>query len=407
MMSGSGDSLFRNHRFLRLWAGQGISFVGDFVSTVALVILVVEISGSASAVGGLLVARLVPTLASPAVGVLADRLDRRAILVASDLARAVLILGAIFTRDLLVLYALVFLMGVARTFFNPTIRAAFPSVVGEGDLTRANSLIGGTFSASITIGPAVGGLLVASVGVEAAFVLDAATYLVSAAFLSRIPLPRPQREESEGFGQELRLGLRYLAGARVPLAIVVGAFLTILAINITIPAEVFLAKATFGAGDAGYGLLVGLLGGGMVLGSALMALLGDRAALLPLYFLSVFVGALALAGTGLAPVFVLALTALTVEGIATGVDNVATDTILQERVPEAFLGRVFSLRFLSYSAGEAIAYLAGGLIVDAFGPRSTYLLAGAATAAAGLVVLLILLAAPDRQPARAKFEADE
>ena len=407
MMSGSGDSLFRNHRFLRLWAGQGISFVGDFVSTVALVILVVEISGSASAVGGLLVARLVPTLASPAVGVLADRLDRRAILVASDLTRAVLILGAIFTRDLLVLYALVFLMGVARTFFNPTIRAAFPSVVGEGDLTRANSLIGGTFSASITIGPAVGGLLVASVGVEAAFVLDAATYLVSAAFLSRIPLPRPQREESEGFGQELRLGLRYLAGARVPLAIVVGAFLTILAINITIPAEVFLAKATFGAGDAGYGLLVGLLGGGMVLGSALMALLGDRAALLPLYFLSVFVGALALAGTGLAPVFVLALTALTVEGIATGVDNVATDTILQERVPEAFLGRVFSLRFLSYSAGEAIAYLAGGLIVDAFGPRSTYLLAGAATAAAGLVVLLILLAAPDRQPARAKFEADE
>jgi MFS family permease len=406
-MNGSGDSLLRNGRFMRLWIGQGISFVGDFVSTVALVILVVDLSGSASAVGGLLVARLIPTLASPLVGVLADRLDRRVILVASDLARAVLILAAVFTRDLLVLYALVFLMGVARTFFNPTIRAAFPSVVGEGDLIRANSLIGGTFSASITIGPALGGLLVASVGVEAAFVMDAATYLVSAALLSRIALPRPQGGDGEGFGQELRTGLRYLAGARVPLAIVVGAFLTILAINITIPAEVFLAKETFGAGDAGYGLLVGLFGGGMVLGSALMAALGDRAGLLPLYFLSIFVGAFALAGTGLAPVFVLALTALTVEGIATGIDNVATDTILQKRVPEAFLGRVFALRFLSYSAGEALAYLAGGLIVDSIGPASTYVLAGATTAAAGLIVLLILVVAPDRRHSQTTSEADD
>jgi len=391
-----GDTLLRNVRFLRLWIGQGISFVGDFVSTVALVILVVDLSESASAVGGLLVARLVPTLASPLVGVLADRLDRRAILIASDLARAILILAAVFARDLLVLYVLVFLMGLARTFFNPTIRAAFPSVVGEGDLTRANSLVGGTFSASIVIGPALGGLLVASLGVEAAFVLDAATYLVSAVLLSRISLPREQTGDGEGFGRELMAGLSYLAGARVPLAIVVGAFLTILAINITIPAEVFLAKETFGAGDAGYGLLVSLWGVGMVMGSACMAVLGDRVRLIPLYFSSVFVGALALAGTGLAPVFVLALTALTIEGIATGVDNVATDTILQKRVPDAFLGRVFALRFLSYSAGEAIAYSAGGLLVDAVGPRSTYLFAGIATAAAGLVVLLLLAVGSDK-----------
>src|SRR3712207_2171231 len=96
----------------------------------------------------------------------------------------------VFTRDLVVLYVLVFLMGLARTFFNPTIRAAFPSVVGEGDLTRANSLISGTFSVSIMAGPALGGLLVATVGVDAAFLLDALTYLISAAFLSRIPLPR-------------------------------------------------------------------------------------------------------------------------------------------------------------------------------------------------------------------------
>jgi MFS family permease len=390
-----GGSLLRNGRFMRLWVGQGISFVGDFVSTVALVILVVDLSGSASAVGGLLVARLVPTLASPLVGVLADRLDRRVILVASDLARAVLILAAVFTRDLVGLYVLVFLMGLARTFFNPTIRAAFPSVVGEGDLTRANALISGTFSVSYAVGPALGGLLVAATSVNAAFVLDAATYLISAAFLYLIPLPAPQTEEGAGFFEELRAGLSYLAGARIPLGIVIGAFLTILTVNATVPAEVFLAKYIFDAGDAGYGLLVSVWGGGMVLGSALIGVLSDKIALMPVYFLGIFVGALALAGTGLAPNFALALGALAVAGASNGIDNVTTDTILQKRVPEGFLGRVFAVRFLTYSVGEALAYPAGGLLVDALGPRSTYLLAGAATAAAG-VLILIIVAAPAR-----------
>jgi len=391
----TGGSLLRNGRFMRLWVGQGISFVGDFVSTVALVILVVDLSDSASAVGGLLVARLIPTLASPLVGVLADRLDRRAILVASDLARAALILAAVFTRDLVGLYVLVFLMGLARTFFNPTIRAAFPSVVGEGDLTRANALISGTFSVSYAVGPALGGLLVAATSVNAAFVLDAATYLISAAFLYLIPLPAPQTVEGAGFFEELRAGLAYLAGARVPLGIVIGAFLTILTVNATVPAEVFLAKYIFDAGDAGYGLLVSVWGGGMVLGSALIGVLSDRIALMPVYFLGIFVGALALAGTGLAPNFALALGALAVAGASNGIDNVTTDTILQKRVPEAFLGRVFAVRFLTYSVGEALAYPAGGLFVDALGPRSTYLLAGAATAAAG-VLILIIVAAPAR-----------
>jgi MFS family permease len=402
-MDSTNDSLLRNARFLRLWIGQGISFVGDAVSMVALVVLVVEITGSASAVGGALVARLLPTIASPLAGVLADRVDRRVVLVAGDLARAVLVLGLVFARDLATIYVLVFLMGLARTVFNPTVRAAFPSAVGGGDLTRANALIAGTFSTSIMVGPALGGLLVASIGVDAAFLADAVTYLISAILLSTVPLPHPRRESEEqaGFVRDLRSGFGYLLGASVPLAIVVGAFLTILTINATVPAEVFLAKETFGTGDAGYGLLVSLWGGGMVLGSAMMAVLGARINLVLLYFLSIFVGASALVGTGLAPVFVLALGALTVEGAATGIDNVATDTILQERVPDAFLGRVFSIRFLGYSVGEALAYPAGGLLVDAVGPRSTYIFAGIATAAASLLVLLAMIAIPTKGRAQA------
>src|SRR5215204_3230451 len=150
-MDSTNDSLLKNARFLRLWIGQGISFVGDAVSMVALVVLVVQITGSASAVGGALVARLLPTTASPLAGVLADHVDRRVVLVASDLAT---------------IYILFILVGLARTVFNPTVRAAFPSVVGRGDLTRANALISGTFSVSETAGPALGGLLVATVGID-------------------------------------------------------------------------------------------------------------------------------------------------------------------------------------------------------------------------------------------------
>src|SRR5918998_775632 len=395
-MDSTNDSLLRNVRFLRLWIGQGASFVGDAVSMVALVVLVVEITGSASAVGGALVARLLPTVASPLAGVLADRVDRRVVLVASDLARAVLVLGLVFARDLATIYVLVFLMGLARAFFNPTVRAAFPSVVGGGDLTRANALISGTFSVSETVGPALGGLLVATVGLDAAFILDAVTYLISAVLLSLTPLARPQRKDGNaGFGEDLKAGFAYLAGARVPLAIVIGAFLTVLTINITIPAEVFLAKETFEAGNAGYGLLVGLYGGGMILGSALIATFGDRIRLLPFYFFGILISALALVGAGLSPAFIFALGALVVAGAANGIDNVTTDTILQKRVPDAFLGRVFSVRFLGFSAGEVLAYPLGGAIVDASGARFTYLLAGAATAAAGLAILVCLVVASD------------
>lgn len=392
-----GSPLLQNRNFVYLWAGQGASFVGDFVSTVALVVLVAELSGSASAVGGVLLARLLPTLASPFCGVLADRFDRRTVLVLCDLLRAALVVGVIFAESLLVVYALVFLMGAARTLFNPTIRAAFPGVVGDGDLTRANSLIGGTFSFSVMAGPALGGVLVASVGVEAAFALDAGTYLFSALLLSRVGFAEPKRTGGEPFMRELRSGLAFLAGHRVPLAIVAGAFLTIVTANATIPAEIFLARETFGAGNVGYGLLAASWGGGMVVGSALVAVLGARFRLVPLYVLSIFATSVAFAGVAFAPTFVLALAAVAIAGCANGVDNVSTDTVLQERVPDALLGRVFSVRFMAFSAGEALAFPVGGLIVDAAGARTTYLLAGIATAAAGLLVVAILAAGAARR----------
>ena len=132
----------------------------------------------------------------------------------------------------------------------------------------------------------------------------------------------------------------------------------------------------------------------MILGSALIAALGDRVRLLPLYFLGIYISVLALVATGLSPTFVIALVALLVAGFANGIDNVTTDTILQKTVPDVFLGRVFAVRFLGFSVGEVLAYPLGGLIMDATSPRATYLLAGAATAVAGMLVLVLVIVAP-------------
>src|SRR5215218_5664023 len=132
-VSNTQNTLLGNVRFMQLWAGQTISFVGDAVSMVALVILVVQLTGSASAVGGALVAHLLPTLASPLFGVLADRFDRRVVLIVSDLVRATLVLGLVFVRDLVLIYGLIFLMGFART--SSTLRSGQPSQAWWGKET--------------------------------------------------------------------------------------------------------------------------------------------------------------------------------------------------------------------------------------------------------------------------------
>jgi len=387
------ESLLRNRGFVRLWTGQAISFLGDAISMVALVVLAAELGGRASAVGGILVARLLPTLAGPFVGVLADRLDRKAILVGSDLARAALTFGIIFTRDLFALYVMVFLLGLAKTFFNPTIRAAFPGVVAGGNLTRANSIISGTFSASISVGPALGGVLIATAGLDVAFALDAISFLVSALFLAMVPFSRPSREGAASFFGEFRSGLGYLALSRIPLAVVIGASLIVFTTDLTTPAEIFLARH-FGAGTEGYGVLVSLYGVGMVAGSGLMAAVAERVRLIPVYLSALLGYAVALCGAGLSPTFPLVLAAITLAGLSNGVDNVTCDTILQTSVPENFLGRVFSVRFLGFGIGEAVAYPLGGLLTDATGPSHTYLIAGIATAFALAATIVLLSLSP-------------
>jgi predicted MFS family arabinose efflux permease len=182
--------LRRNRDFRRLFSAGIISLGGDWFLTVALFDLALEVQGSAVAVALVIIAQEIPFfLLSPLGGILADRLDRRHLMIACDLARAVICLCFLFARSsetfwlIFVLLPLLSAFGVA---FDPAVQAAAPNLVEPDDLPAANSLLGSAWGTMLAVGAALGGVVVATLGNDAAFVIDAASFVLSAALLWRI-----------------------------------------------------------------------------------------------------------------------------------------------------------------------------------------------------------------------------
>src|SRR5688500_4078186 len=200
------DLLRRNRSFRLLWLGQVVSQMGDWFNTIALYTIILNLTGSGRDVGLLLVARFVPSfLFGPISGVVADRFSRQRIMIISDLLRALVVLGFLFVRradQLWIIYVLtVFQLGLS-TFFEPAKTAAIPSLVEERELVAANAISSVTWSAMLTIGAAIGGVTTGWFGTDVAFILDAATYLLSAALIASIRVPKRKKRER----QKLSLG---------------------------------------------------------------------------------------------------------------------------------------------------------------------------------------------------------
>ncbi len=180
--------------------------MGDWFNTIALYTIILQLTGSGRDVGLLLVARFVPSfLFGPISGVVADRFSRQKIMIVSDLLRAVVVLGFLFVRradQLWIIYVLTVLQLGLSTFFEPAKTAAIPSIVEDRELVAANAISSVTWSAMLTIGAAIGGIITDAFGTDVAFVLDAATYLLSAALIASIRVPKRKKRER----QKLSLG---------------------------------------------------------------------------------------------------------------------------------------------------------------------------------------------------------
>ncbi|MBA3513398.1 MAG: MFS transporter, partial [Pyrinomonadaceae bacterium] len=213
------ELLRNNHAFRQLWLGQVVSQMGDWFNTIAIYTIILNLTGSGRDVGLLLVARFLPSFVfGPLSGVLADRFSRRSIMIVSDLLRAVVVLGFLLVRradQLWIVYVLTVLQLAFSTFFEPAKTAAIPSIVADRELVAANAISSVTWSAMLTLGAAIGGLTTGWLGTDVAFVLDSLTYLLSAALIASVRLPRRPRREKGRLTIGRALGVtETIAGAR-------------------------------------------------------------------------------------------------------------------------------------------------------------------------------------------------
>lgn len=371
--------LLRNRMFRRMWTARAISFIGDGIAITALVLHVGEANGTGTAVGALLLAQALPHLVGPMAGVIADRTDQRRLMIACNVGNAVVFgVAAWFLPALPGLLVLMATSSILDTIFGPAGRSAIPALVDEGDLLSANAWLGTALNMQVAIGPLLGGLFVATLGIRGALAADGASFLLSAALLLRVQRLPPDRSRSarSSFLADTWEGLVYVRRHAVARAVVVTLFIGVAFAGIDNVALVFLSRDVLGAGPMGFGVVAAAFGVGMLVAS--VALSGGRSRsprtlLIGGWFLTA-VGTLL---TGLAPLIWLAAMAQTIGGAGNGADNVASDTLIQRSVPREMLGRVFGVTSTAAFVGGSIAYAAGGPLLDATSPRFVFLVAGA------------------------------
>ena len=191
-----------NRGFRTLWLGQVVSQMGDWFDTIAVYTLALQLTGSSRSVALIMVARFLPSVVmGPLSGVVADRFSRRSIMIASDIMRALVVLGFLLVRrpdQMWLVYVITILQLGFSSFFEPAKTAAIPSIVSDRELLPANAIASVTWSVMLTLGAAIGGLVTGWFGTNAAFVLDSLTFVASAILISRVRFPkRPAREKSK------------------------------------------------------------------------------------------------------------------------------------------------------------------------------------------------------------------
>lgn len=389
---------FANRAFLLLWCGQIISRLGDSFFTVALAWWVLQRTGSATAMGMILICSTVPMILCLLLGgVIVDRFPRVRLMLASDILRGgVIILIAVlaFLQWLQLWHVCVLnvIFGIVDAFFSPAYAALIPDLIPSELLPSANSLRSISKQAALFIGPALAAGVIALGGTALAFALDGASFVLSAGCLLVLPpLPALRRpaEKAEGMIQDIRKGIvTVLHSPWLWVTLVIACVSTIFLVSPNEAALPLLVKQRFGTQVGFYALLTSL----SALGSVVAALwLGHFKRLRRRGILTYGAWLLAsmmllLAGLPLSVVGVSL--AFFIQGAAFAVLGLSWMNSLQELVPADLLGRVSSLDYLVSSALLPVGYGLAGFAADRLGASLVFLLGGAI---AGGVIALGLL----------------
>jgi MFS family permease len=390
--------LRRNSNYRNTWMAQVVSEIGDYFNNVAVFALVMQESGSGMVVSGVMLARAIPAvLAGPAAGVLLDRLDRKRIMVASDLVRAVIALAFLLTihqpRPWL-LYALSAGLMFASPFFTAGRAAILPTIATADELHAANSLTQITQWATLTIGTLLAGYSAATLGYEWAFGINALSFVFSAIAIGRIAVPggfRAARRSAAAHvphWHEYREGLRYMGS--VPLMVGIATISVGWAMGGGAAQILFalFGEKVFHRGASGIGSIWGFAGIGLLAGGIAGHVIGRRAGYAR--YKRAVTASYVLHGVAYmlfsqVESYAAALGWMMLSRVGMAVTSVLNNAQLLRHTPDEFRGRVFStMESLRWSV-MILSMAAAGTASQYCSPRTIGLVAGAFGVATALI----------------------
>ncbi len=374
--------------FLVLWLSEALSLVGDRLVIVALVTLVYERTHSPIAVGILMMFKAVPALALGSLaGVFVDRWDRKWIMVASNLIQGMLVLLIPISDSLLLLFAAYLAMSIVNQFFVPARAATLPALVPPPALMAANSLFAAAFVGAIAIGPAIGGWIVEHVGINAAFYVDAATFLIPALAVGVLTIPQAYRSLGDRrIGADLSQGLAFARSRTdilTALILIAAAFLIMGTISVL---GVMIADSLH-VGAGGFGLMMSAMGVGMFCGAVFIGWLGQKINRKWLGIAGIVIMGLTILALPWVTHLNLATALLMLNGFGMVTVQASSQSTLQS-ISDELRGRVMGLSQTLTGGVQFLAAALAGLLAEQLGAALVLSGVGLVAVTAGFTVML-------------------
>jgi predicted MFS family arabinose efflux permease len=373
----------RNRDFRRLLSALAVSTAGDWIYGTALVVFVFVETHSAAWVAAASILRLIPyVLFGTLGGVIADRYDKRRVMVLADVSRAGLMFFlaalAASSAPIALAIAIAFLSTAAGTPFGPALAATTPGVVKESDLSAANAALSTVEHTALVVGPALGGLLLILGSPAMAFALNGVTFLASAASVARIQVrPEPTEEERSTLVERIVEGLRAIASSGHVSILVVFFIAVSLVYGFELVLLILVSERFLDTGAEGVGFLTAAVGLGGVLAAGIASRLVDHPRSTRSLSIAILFAGVPLMLLSIVRVPLIAYVLLTVEGAGSIVLDVMTVTMLQRLLRKEVTARVFGVLDSLSVAGILVGTLLAPPLVNAIGLKTTLVGVGA------------------------------
>ena len=396
------------HRdYRRLALASVVSQGGDWLYNVALVVFIYERTHSAAWLGGTAFARLLPYVLLGSVGgMLADRFDKKRVMISADVFRAccmvLLAIDAAFIGSPLLAVAIAIANNCASSAFNPSAAALTPRLVGEEDLAAANAVNSTIESGAVVIGPAIGSILVILGTGPLGFALNALTFVVSALTLLTIDahVPPVKTQSEGGFIHQIADGVRALRQAPTALALLGYEFGVSFLFGTSTVFFILVARSVIHTGSQGFGYLMAAMGLGGVLMAPVATRLLDRSHQILMLAIGPVAGGLGVAALGLTGFLPLALLLAAVFGASNTLVDVIALTLLQRAASPRLVGRIYGVAFTAFLVSILVGTAVEPPLIGLFGLQRAVVFTGLFVAAASLISIPRVVAFEGKLDAR-------